>query len=67
MNEPKTSKGVLRDVYLKIGRRYFEWDDKLHIQQLENGFVFFQKFYPDIESLMPALEESLKKHFNNEI
>lgn len=61
--EENKRKSLLREVYLRIGHRYFEWDDKLHIQQLENGFVFFQKYYPDIKSLMPDLEKSLSNHF----
>lgn len=61
--EEKKRKSPLRDIYLRIGRRYFEWDDKLHIQQIENGFVFVQKHYPDIKSLIPAIEEALRDFF----
>lgn len=53
----------LRDIYIKIGRSIFEWNDSLHIQQVENGFIFLQKYYPSIDEMLPDISSALEKSF----
>ena len=54
----------LKEVYIKIGRSFFEFDSKLHIQKIDNGYVFNRKYYENIDQLIPDLEESLKNYFD---
>ena len=53
----------LRDIYIKIGRSIFDFDDRLHIQQVENGFIFLQKYYESIDEMLPEIKSALEKSF----
>jgi hypothetical protein len=46
-----------------VKKQPFAYGDEAVIGQVENGFVFNNKYYPSIESLIPDLVDSLKKHF----
>lgn len=53
----------LRDIYIKIGRSIFDCNDSLHVQQVENGFIFFQKYYESIDEMLPDIKSALEKSF----
>lgn len=53
----------IKQAYIRIGRSVFEFNEKLNIQELDNGYVFKTKFYKTLEEIMPDLLESLKQHF----
>jgi hypothetical protein len=56
-------KKEIKRLYITIGKRFFEVDAKLDIQQLQNGFVFSDKFFKDIDELTPTLKEAIEEYF----
>jgi hypothetical protein len=53
----------LKKLAMKLSRSWWVEKDS-HIVKLENGYIFKDRYYPDIESLMGDLQESLNEFFD---
>jgi hypothetical protein len=59
-------KEFFREAYIRIGRNLFEFDKKLHVQKVKNGYLFGEYFYPTFDELALALTADLKYYFEKE-
>lgn len=52
----------IKEIYIKIGRRFFELDENLTIQELDNGYIFGGKYYKTINELLVDFKKALEGH-----
>lgn len=57
----------LKRLYINIGKNLFQINDKLDIQQLDNGYVFSNSYFKTVKDMMPQLQKALKNILNNNI
>jgi len=53
----------MKKVIIKLAARFMFNEDRYTIQKLENGYVFHDKYYKDLDSMKDDLIESLKEFF----
>lgn len=57
-------KKLLKELYIKLGNHFLTFDERLHIQELDNGFLFIKRYYKNIEEMMPDIEKEIKRIFD---